>query len=90
MFGCIDNFITFGHGTIATNPEYRHMLIDMFTIVMTSPALGADDRVTACKLGEGILLHLRGQIDDVSMATHRQTYYLLLISFIIPFRLSLQ
>lgn len=67
MFGCIDNFITFGHGTIAVNPEYQRMLIEMFTIVMTSPALGADDRVTACKLGEGILLHLRGQIDAVSI-----------------------
>lgn len=68
MYGCIDNFIAFGSEGLAVNPEYRRMMIDMFDTVMTSRDLGAEDRNTACKLGEALLLHLRGQIDEVSFS----------------------
>lgn len=44
------------------------MLIDMFDTAMTSPSLGADDRVAACKLGEAMLLYLRGNIDEVCLS----------------------
>ncbi|KAI5474959.1 hypothetical protein MNV49_002143 [Pseudohyphozyma bogoriensis] len=64
MFGCIDNFVSFGADVFSTNAEYRRMLLDMFDTVMTSRALGAEDRVVACKLGEAMLLHLRGNIDE--------------------------
>jgi hypothetical protein len=65
MFGCLDNFITFGAETLAVKGEYRGMILDMFSTVMTSRQMGAEDRVIACKLGEGLLLNLRGQIDEV-------------------------
>lgn len=67
MFGCLDNFITFGAETLAVNSEYRRMILDMFSTVMTSRQMGAEDRVIACKLGEGLLLNLRGQIDEVRL-----------------------
>lgn len=67
MYGCIDNFIAFGADTIKMNQEYKTMLIDMYDKVMTSAELGAEDRNTACKLGEALLLHLRGHIDEVSV-----------------------
>lgn len=65
MYGCIDNFIAFGGSGFVANPEYRRMLIDMYDTVMSSTELGAEDRNTACKLGEALLLNLRGHIDEV-------------------------
>lgn len=66
MFNCIDNYVSFGSDVLATSAELRGMLIDMFNTVMLSNRMGAEDRCVACKLGEALLLHLRGNIDEVS------------------------
>ena len=41
------------------------MLLDIFETTMQSAALGAADRVTAFRLGESILLNMRGRADKV-------------------------
>ncbi|KAM0788606.1 hypothetical protein ACM66B_001727 [Microbotryomycetes sp. NB124-2] len=64
MSGFIDNCVTYGSDVLTTNTEYRKMVIDFYNEVMTSPRLGADDRVVACKLADSMLLNLRGQIDE--------------------------
>lgn len=66
MYGFIDNCVNYGADIIATNTEYRKCFVDLFETVMTSRALGAEDRVIACKLAEALLLRLRGQIDEVN------------------------
>ncbi|GAA6009458.1 hypothetical protein JCM11491_003564 [Sporobolomyces phaffii] len=64
MYGFIDNCVNYGADIIATNTEYRKCFVDLFETVMSSRALGAEDRVIACKLAEALLLRLRGQIDE--------------------------
>lgn len=66
MFNVIDNFVSFGGEMFAINATYRKMLIDIYETVMTSSLLGAEDRCSGCKLGEAMLLSLRGNIDEVS------------------------
>lgn len=65
MSGFLDNCVNFGGDVLATNGEYRKMLLDFYDTVMTSRNLGAEDRCVACKLGEAMLLSLRGNIDEV-------------------------
>jgi hypothetical protein len=66
MLPSLDNFIDFGKDVFANRPDYRGMIIDFYTTALTSPSLSGDqDRVNGCNLGEAILLHLRGQVDDV-------------------------
>jgi hypothetical protein len=68
MSGFLDNCVNFGGDVLATNGEYRKMLLDFYDTVMTSRNLGAEDRCVACKLGEAMLLSLRGNIDEVRLA----------------------
>lgn len=66
MLPSLDNFIDFGKDIFANRPDYRGMIVDFYTTALTSASLSGDqDRVNGCKLGEAILLHLRGQVDDV-------------------------
>lgn len=66
MLPSLDNFIDFGKDVFAARPDYRAMAVDFFTTAMTSDALSGDvDRVNGCKIGEAILLNLRGHVDDV-------------------------
>ena len=71
MLPSLDNFIDFGKDVFANRPDYRNMIIDFYTTALTSTSLSGDqDRVNGCKLGEAILLHLRGQVDDVRYSHH--------------------
>lgn len=65
MFPFFDNIVSYGSPTFTTNSEYRVILVDLFNTAMTTPELGADDRCVACKIGESMLLNLRGNIDEV-------------------------
>ena len=65
MYPFFDNVVSYGSPTFSTNAEYRTMLVDLFSSAMTAPELGADDRCVACKIGEAMLLNLRGNIDEV-------------------------
>lgn len=65
VYGFIDNAISYGAASLSTDHERKNLLIDLFTHVMDSRKLGAEDRVMGCKMAEGMLLHLRGYIDEV-------------------------
>jgi len=65
MLPSLDNCVSFGSDVIAQNTHYQNMLVDIFETAMTSSEFGANDRVTACKLGEAILLNMRGQADSI-------------------------
>ncbi len=66
MLPSLDNFVSFGVDMFKSRPDYRQMVLDIYTTAMTSPQLGENDRVNGSKLAESILLNLRGTIDDVS------------------------
>lgn len=68
MLPSLDNFISYGHDVIRTRPDYKMMVLDIYTTTMRSEQLGEMDRINACKLIESFLLNLRGEIDDVSAA----------------------
>ncbi|KAE9407355.1 ARM repeat-containing protein [Gymnopus androsaceus JB14] len=64
MLPSLDNFISYGAETIKQRPDYKQMLLDIYTTAITSDHLGENDRVNGCKLAESMLLNLRGHIDD--------------------------
>ncbi|KAL4253351.1 Armadillo-like helical [Pleurotus pulmonarius] len=64
MLPSLDNFVSFGVDMFKSRPDYRQMVLDIYTTAMTSPQLGENDRVNGSKLAESILLNLRGTIDD--------------------------
>jgi hypothetical protein len=63
MIASLDNFISFGGDTFASQPEYLDRLLDIFESAMTSTQLGATDRMHACKLAESVMLNIRGRSD---------------------------
>ncbi|GAA5825525.1 hypothetical protein JCM3770_004314, partial [Rhodotorula araucariae] len=62
--GFIDNCINYGAEYLSTSTDYRRYVLEIFNMAMTSRALGAEDRVIACKLAETLLLRLHGQVDE--------------------------
>lgn len=64
MHPVFDDFVCYGRETFAARSDYRQMLLDTFSTVMTSPRLGAEDRAYACQLGEAMMLNLTGICDE--------------------------
>lgn len=67
MLAPLDNFVSYGHENIRNRPDYKQMLVDIYTTSLTSEHLGENDSVNGCKLAESVLLNLRGQVDDVRL-----------------------
>lgn len=65
MLPALDNFLSYGSDVIISNPEYKRMLLDIYTTSITNDQLGDNDRINGCNLAESMLLNLRGHIDDV-------------------------
>jgi hypothetical protein len=65
MLPSLDNFVSFGTDVFRARPDYRQMVLDIYTTSIASDQLGENDRVNGCKLAESILLNLRGQADEV-------------------------
>ncbi|GJN87375.1 hypothetical protein Rhopal_000324-T1 [Rhodotorula paludigena] len=63
-FGFLDNCVNYGAEFLSTMTDYRRYVLEIFDMCMTSRALGAEDRVIACKLAEALLLRLHGQVDE--------------------------
>lgn len=85
MLPALDNFLSFGKDVFISRPDYVEKMLDIYVTAMSSEQLGEADRANGCKLGESMLLNLRGHIDAVS-------FYLLLVELftsIRPFPLSL-
>jgi hypothetical protein len=72
MLPALDNFVSFGADTFKSRPEYRAMMVDIYTTTMNSEQLGENDRVNGCKLAESMMLNLRDHIDDVGPAHDTQ------------------
>jgi len=66
MLPSLDNFVSFGSDVIKTRPDYKQMLVDIYTTSITNDQLGEHDHVNGSKLAESVLLNLRGSVDDVS------------------------
>ncbi|KAF5377980.1 hypothetical protein D9615_006718 [Tricholomella constricta] len=64
MLPSLDNFVSYGSDFIKTRPDYKQMLVDIYTTSITNNQLGENDRVNGSKLAESILLNLRGSVDD--------------------------
>ncbi|KIK08065.1 hypothetical protein K443DRAFT_672947 [Laccaria amethystina LaAM-08-1] len=64
MLPSLDNFVSFGSEVIKARPDYRQMLVDIYTTSITAEQLGENDRVNGSQLAESILLNLRGSVDD--------------------------
>lgn len=65
MLPSLDNFVSYGTDVFKARPDYRHMVLDIYTTSITNDQLGENDRVNGCKLAESILLNLRGQANEV-------------------------
>ncbi|KZV95467.1 ARM repeat-containing protein [Exidia glandulosa HHB12029] len=64
MLPSLENFMTWGSEAFVARPDYRGMVVDIYTSAMTNDHLGAMDRCNASKLIEAALLNLRGHMDD--------------------------
>ncbi|KAL6303891.1 ARM repeat-containing protein [Sparassis latifolia] len=64
MLPSLDNFVSFGIDVFKARPDYRQMVLDVYTTSITSDHLGENDAVNGCKLIESMMLNLRGSIDD--------------------------
>ncbi|KAG5643336.1 hypothetical protein DXG03_001055 [Asterophora parasitica] len=64
MLPSLDNFVSYGSEYIKARPDYKQMLVDIYTTSITNSQLGENDRVNGSKIAESILLNLRGSVDD--------------------------
>ncbi|CAE6520075.1 unnamed protein product [Rhizoctonia solani] len=65
MLPSLDNFICFGKDVFAQRADYREMVVDIYVTSLTSDHLGEQDAIVGCKLIEGLLLSLPGQLDSI-------------------------
>lgn len=73
MLPSLDNFLSYGPDVFKARPDYRQMILEIYTTSINSEHLGENDAVNGCKLAEAMLLNLRGHIDDVSFAVTIRT-----------------
>ncbi|OSX56395.1 hypothetical protein POSPLADRAFT_1068094 [Postia placenta MAD-698-R-SB12] len=64
MLPSLDNFLSYGPDVFKARPDYRQMILEIYTTSINSEHLGENDAVNGCKLAEAMLLNLRGHIDD--------------------------
>ena len=69
LVNVLDNYVSYGGPFLADHTGYKGMLVDIFETAMHSTQLGANDRVSACKLAGQTLICLKGSIDHVSHQT---------------------
>lgn len=67
MLPSLDNFVSYGSEVIKGRPDYKKMLVDIYTTSITNDQLGENDRVNGSKLAESILLNLRANVDEVHL-----------------------
>ena len=68
MIPTLDNFLSYGSDVFKSRADYRNMIVDIYTTVLTSDSLGENDFINGSKLADSILLNLRGHVDDVSVS----------------------
>ncbi|KAG0017779.1 hypothetical protein BGZ80_007926 [Entomortierella chlamydospora] len=63
MLPSLENYIMYGKEVVSSNENVQHSIYDIIETVMKSDRLGENDRVSACKLAESLLLNCRGHVD---------------------------
>ncbi|CAZ80144.1 unnamed protein product [Tuber melanosporum] len=64
MLPALDNYVSYGAGTLKENPALLDAVFDIIRTIFTNERLGAMDRICGCKLAEAVLLNLRGHADQ--------------------------
>ncbi|KAF9115179.1 hypothetical protein BGX27_008657 [Mortierella sp. AM989] len=63
MLPSLENYVTYGKDVVSSNENVQHTIYDIIETVMKSDRLGENDRVSACKLAETLLLNCKGHAD---------------------------
>ncbi|KAF9437361.1 hypothetical protein BGZ76_001078 [Entomortierella beljakovae] len=63
MLPSLENYVMYGKDVVSSNENVQHTIYDIIQTVMKSDRLGENDRVSACKLAETLLLNCRGHVD---------------------------
>jgi hypothetical protein len=64
MLPALENYIQFGAEHMVQNPLYIQAIVDMIRDIFEDKKVGGVDRICGCKLAEGLMLSLRGHIDE--------------------------
>lgn len=68
MLPALDNFVQYGAPHLIENPQYLEAIFSMVSDMFSDTKVGGVDRICACRLAEGIMLNLRGHIDQYVLA----------------------
>lgn len=64
MLPALENYIQFGAAHMAQNPQYIEAIVEMIRDIFTDKKVGGVDRICGCKLAEGLMLSVRGHVDN--------------------------
>jgi len=64
MLPALDNFVQYGSLHLVQTPAYLEAIFGMVFDMFADNKVGGVDRICACKLAEGMMLSLRGHIDQ--------------------------
>ena len=64
MLPALDNFVQYGSAHLIQSPQYLNAMFSMVNDMFADEKVGGVDRICACKLAEGMMLSLRGGIDQ--------------------------
>jgi hypothetical protein len=64
MLPALDNFVQYGSAHLIQSPNYTNAMFSMVQDMFADEKVGGVDRICACKLAEGMMLSLRGHIDQ--------------------------
>ncbi|KAI1003843.1 putative importin [Podosphaera aphanis] len=64
MLPALDNFVQYGAQHLIENPRYTEAMFGMVNDMFSDSKVGGVDKICACRLAEGLMLSLRGHIDQ--------------------------
>ncbi|RAL68633.1 hypothetical protein DID88_007346 [Monilinia fructigena] len=64
MLPALDNFVQYGSVHLVQTPQYLDAMFGMVADMFADEKVGGVDKICACKLAEGMMLSLRGHIDQ--------------------------
>ncbi|SZF03607.1 unnamed protein product [Blumeria hordei] len=64
MLPALDNFVQYGVPHLIENTQYLEAMFGMVSDMFSDQKVGGVDKICACRLAEGIMLSLRGHVDQ--------------------------
>lgn len=64
MLPALDNFVQYGSVHLIQTPQYLDAIFGMVADMFADEKVGGVDKICACKLAEGMMLSLKGHIDQ--------------------------